>query len=293
MTFHPNMDSQIHGVTLLETLKCRAWPGMIADVWNVECIAGAKGHYVSRAPRLFMLLDSDQETAIDLSTKAGGNETVTIDRSNPLCFIPAEVPIWSHMMRGGRIRHLDIHLDMTALAERFTGRLDRAALETLDLTLSDQRVLSLSRLIAQECCDPSGLDELYGESLASGLLSVLTRLRPETDNQKGRLAPRHLRRVMDYLNEHYARNIALKELADLVGLSPSYFSEAFKNSTGLPPHRWQMIKRVEKAKQMLSERKLTPAEAAMAAGFSDQAHFTRVFRRFEGITPAAWLRQKS
>ncbi len=212
---------------------------------------------------------------------------------NPICFIPAELPVWSRITPAGRMRHLDLHLDSAALSERFGGRLDREALATADFHITDPRLLQLSRLIAEETINPSGLDDLYGESLVTSLITVLAKIQPADDAARGKLPPRHLRKVMDYIATNYARNIALKELADLVGLSPSYFSEAFKRSTGLPPHRWQMAKRVEEAKRMLKEKDMSPTEAAIAAGFSDQAHFTRVFRRFEGTTPAAWRRSKS
>lgn len=293
MTFHPNMDSRVDGVTVLDDLKCRAWPGVVADVWNVTCVPGARGHYVSRAPRLFVLLDSEHDQAMLLSSTPCGAGGTMVGRSNPLCFIPADMPLWSRIDRGGRLRHLDMHLDMAALGERFAGRLDAAALKTLNLSLTDRRVLALARLIAEECAAPAGLDDVYGESLVLALLTIVAGIRPGSERGKGKLAPRQLRKVMNHLEDHFARNVPLNELAALTGLSPSHFAEAFRNSTGLPPHRWQMSKRVEKAKALLGEKGLTPAETATAAGFSDQAHFTRVFKRFEGITPAAWLRRQT
>lgn len=293
MTFHPNMDSRIDGVSLLEELKCRAWPGLIADVWTVDCESGANGHYVSRAPRLFFFLDGSPDLEIHLRLQPDDPEPFVMNRENPLCFIPAEIPVWSHITQAGRLCHLDLHLDLAALSDRFAGRLDRDVLQRPDFALSDQRLQQLARLIAEETTAPSGLDDIYGASLVTSLISVLAMIKPTVAADRGKLPPRHLRRVMDHMTENYARNITLKELADLVGLSPSYFSEAFKRSTGLPPHRWQMAKRVGEAKRMLEESQMSPTEVAIAAGFSDQAHFTRVFRRFEGTTPAAWRRAKS
>ena len=96
--------------------------------------------------------------------------------------------------------------------------------------------------------------------------------------------------MTDYITEHAAGTIRLQDLAELVGMSQSHFSHAFKASTGLPPHQWQLKARIERGQRLLasSERPLT--EIAADAGFSDQAHFTRVFRRMVGETPAAWRR---
>lgn len=293
VTFHPNMNSRISGVTVLEELRCRAWPGVIADVWNVSCTEGAEGHYVSRAPRLFMMLEGDADLRLNLRSADSGPEHA-LSPERPLCFIPAEMPIWSRISPGGTMRHLDLHLDMASLSERLAGRLDRVslneALQAPQFSLTDPRLLQVARLIGRETADPDGLDDLYGESLVTALVTLLARPRPAARAQRGKLPARHLRKVMDHISENVARSISLKELADLVGLSPSYFSEAFKQSTGLPPHRWQMARRVQEAKRLLRDQRLSPTEAALAAGFADQAHFTRVFRRFEGTTPGAWLR---
>ena len=76
----------------------------------------------------------------------------------------------------------------------------------------------------------------------------------------------------------------------MVGLSPSYFNSAFKASTGVTPHQWQVQARVEWVKARLHEQASSLSEIATAAGFADQAHMTRVFKQYAGLTPAAWLR---
>jgi AraC-like DNA-binding protein len=73
-------------------------------------------------------------------------------------------------------------------------------------------------------------------------------------------------------------------------LSVSHFSRAFAVSIGLPPHRWLLNRRVERAKSMLSNAAPTLSEVAIACGFADQSHFTRTFTREVGISPGAWRR---
>lgn len=286
------MQSRIEGVTIVGDLQWRAWPGFIADVWEVECASMAHGEYVSQAPRLFMILDVDETTTIDLMSSPAGETRVALGSSSPLCYVPAGMPIWSRLQGGGRLRHLDLHLDVHALETRFPENMDWTALETPRLSISDKRLMALGQLIALECTEESTLHDLYAESLVTALLAIIGNVERFPAESRGRLAPRQWRRVSDFLEENCARNVTLQELADLVGLSPSYFSQAFKATTGVPPHRWQLQKRIERAKSMLETTNMSLTEAAVAAGFSDQAHLTRMFRRFAGTTPAAWLRTR-
>ncbi|WP_312861762.1 helix-turn-helix transcriptional regulator [Segnochrobactrum spirostomi] len=97
--------------------------------------------------------------------------------------------------------------------------------------------------------------------------------------------------MTDYLEEHALGAVRLQDLADLVGLSQSHFSRAFKAATGLPPHQWHMQARIRRVQTMLSDG-LPLNHIAASAGFADQAHFTRVFRRVVGVTPAVWRRER-
>jgi transcriptional regulator GlxA family with amidase domain len=82
----------------------------------------------------------------------------------------------------------------------------------------------------------------------------------------------------------------MADLARACNLSPGHFTRAFKQTTGQPPHRWLMERRIEKAKQLLTDTTLSLAEIAMACGFADQSHFTRVFSRTTHASPGAWRR---
>ena len=95
-----------------------------------------------------------------------------------------------------------------------------------------------------------------------------------------------------YIEDECARNIRLQELAELVGLSESYFSHAFKASTGLAPHQWHTNARIRRVQTLLKKTDAPLTSVASAAGFSDQAHLTRVFKRAVGTTPAVWRLQQ-
>jgi len=88
-----------------------------------------------------------------------------------------------------------------------------------------------------------------------------------------------------------AEAVRLKELSAIVGLSQSQFGRAFKASTGLSPHQWQLHARITKAQELLLAGALALSEVALVTGFAEQSHFNRVFKSVTGTSPAVWRRE--
>lgn len=109
---------------------------------------------------------------------------------------------------------------------------------------------------------------------------------------KGGLAPWQLRRATELLAAHLDGEVTLAAVAAQCGLSISHFTRAFKNSTGQPPHRWLLARRVDHAQSLLRASNASLSDIAAQCGFTDQAHFTRVFRRHAGLSPGEWRRQR-
>jgi AraC-like DNA-binding protein len=82
----------------------------------------------------------------------------------------------------------------------------------------------------------------------------------------------------------------ITEVAGVCGLSTTYFAKAFKQATGAPPHAWLVMRRIERAKRLLSESTLEIAEIALACGFVDQSHLSRTFVKRERCSPGKWRR---
>lgn len=101
----------------------------------------------------------------------------------------------------------------------------------------------------------------------------------------GGLPPRRLQRVFAHVQEHIAQQLAVADMAQVVGMSQYYFSKLFKLSTGTTPHQYVMRQRVERAQELLRDGKAALAEVATHVGFETQSHFTSVFRRLSGVTP--------
>jgi AraC-like DNA-binding protein len=105
------------------------------------------------------------------------------------------------------------------------------------------------------------------------------------------LSARQLNVATSFLASQAAKDVTIADVAAQCGLSTSYFIRAFKKSTGRTPHRWLLEYRAEKARQML----LGPAsiaEIAIACGFADQSHMTRIFTAIHGTSPGNWRRER-
>ena len=98
--------------------------------------------------------------------------------------------------------------------------------------------------------------------------------------------PRHqpVVRAREILASQLAQKLSLKEVSQRIGLSQYHFLRTFKRETGMSPHVFRTVKRLERAKQLLKQ-KVPPAQVALDTGFTDQSHFTTTFRKFIGATP--------
>ncbi len=133
---------------------------------------------------------------------------------------------------------------------------------------------------------------LCAESLSNVLVVQLIRqmsnrqgLHGVIGGSRGRLARHAFRAVEEYIHAHLDQNIALAELADVAHLSEFHFARLFKQTTGLPPHQFVIHQRVERAKRLIAEGRLSLAQIAIDVGFSDQSQLNRHFKRLVGVTP--------
>jgi len=131
---------------------------------------------------------------------------------------------------------------------------------------------------------------LVAESLANVLTVYLIRHlsagHQPARGSDGKLSPSRLRAVVSYVEDHLDTDITLKDLAAVARLSPFHFARQFKAATGLPPHQFIIARRVERAKDLLQQDgKLSLAQVASRAGFSDQSRLSLHFKRLVGVSP--------
>ena len=158
--------------------------------------------------------------------------------------------------------------------------------------LSDRNILSLLLAMTTDLDEGSPAGRLYGDSLANALAVYLlnrytSRHYVSTTYRRG--LPRHrLRRVMDYVGENLAADLSLAEVAAVAGMSPNYFAELFRQSTGRTPHQYVLLQRIERAKQCLRNPRISIIDAGLDAGFQNPSHFARTFRRLVGTSPSKY-----
>ncbi|MCD0419427.1 AraC family transcriptional regulator [Rhodopseudomonas sp. BR0M22] len=129
------------------------------------------------------------------------------------------------------------------------------------------------------------------------LREVQARHAPEAAAERADQAPGlglarwQLNRVLLHVDQHLGESLLIRDLAQLIGLSPGHFARAFRRSTGAAPRAFVLERRVARAKQLMRTTDLPLSEIALACGLSDQAHLSRIFRRYTGNTPNAWRRE--
>ena len=138
-------------------------------------------------------------------------------------------------------------------------------------------------------------DRLYLESIANLLVVHLLKQyyfpqRRLQHSSEG--LPQHkLKAVISYIHENLERNLGLDELASVVEMGSHYFASLFKQSTGQPPHQYVTSCRIEKAKLLLKNRRLSIYDVCYEVGFGCQSHFTKVFRKYTGTTPGRYRKK--
>jgi AraC family transcriptional regulator len=131
---------------------------------------------------------------------------------------------------------------------------------------------------------------LAAESLANVLAVHLIRylLAPgqPARGREGALPQARLRAVVEYVEDHLDASPTVEQMAAIARLSPYHFARQFKRATGLPPHQYVIMRRVERARQLLQGGGDIPlAQIAARAGFWDQSQFSHHFKRLVGVTP--------
>jgi AraC family transcriptional regulator len=109
---------------------------------------------------------------------------------------------------------------------------------------------------------------------------------------RGALQAWQQKRVVEFIEAHLAEDVSLAALAELAHLSRYHFARAFKQSFGAPPHRYHMMRRMDRAKCLLQRPALSVTEIGIQIGFRETSSFTRAFRRFTGLAPTEYRRHR-
>ena len=157
----------------------------------------------------------------------------------------------------------------------------------------DRGLYHLVRSLAHLSTDIKPIDQLYADGLSMAVVaSVLARYsnHSESSRQYGRQGLRswELQKIDDYVDGNMEETISLLNLASVVGLSRMHFASQFRHSTGIRPHEYVLRRRIFRAQQLLRRPTSNVLDTALTVGFETQSHFSTVFKRIIGETPARW-----
>jgi len=188
---------------------------------------------------------------------------------------------------------LQFHFPLAMLADSLGG--GRAyTLRVPAVGTPDPIADRLARALLPALEQPQQASRLYVSHMAMAfgahLLHTYGAAPPEAA-RRGGLARWQEQRVKELLAANLDGAVSMGELARVCGMTPSHFSTAFRQSTGVAPTVWLGQLRIARACELLRHTALSLAEVAVASGYADQAHFSRSFAQRMGVPPGAWRRQ--
>lgn len=176
---------------------------------------------------------------------------------------------------------IEVPLALELMREIVPERAD--GLNLTGLFLSDACALLFEELCTSFWDSASALER------ESNLLLFVAELLPHTSGQTKRTEPKAVALIKDYLRNHFYAKVTLADLSKLTGLSRYHLLRTFKNVVGISPHGFLTSLRIGQARTLLRNQ-VPLKEVARRAGFADQAHLSRLFKRYTGTTPSRYQR---
>jgi AraC-like DNA-binding protein len=236
----------------------------------LEAGIGTRGLYMSDFHVLEVLLHKGPLTVAAIAEKIPETEssvTPTVDRLETIGYVRRRQALGNERSPWT--------IELTRPGHELIGELYRRHADDIERVL---RPLTASERL-----------QLYRTSKKIGLHSENLQL-ARFEDRPGSLSPSQLRRATKHLSKYSGAVLSVAEIAAKLELSPSQFTRAFKASTGSPPHRWQLNLRIAKAQELLRYGGFPLAQIALTTVFSEQSHFTRIFKKVVGVSPGAWQR---
>jgi AraC family transcriptional regulator len=182
--------------------------------------------------------------------------------------------------RGARVVVVQPDPTRTELLRPFAGLLDSHTHR------HDSRVAAMAVRLAGELDVTDDLSALAAEGIVLEMLVSLARLAPA---RLGR-PPAWLLRAQEILHDRFTETLRTAEIAREVQVHPAHLARAFRTHFKVSPGSYLRRLRLDWAREQLAHPATSLAAVALAAGFADQSHFTRAFKRYTGLTPNAYRR---
>jgi AraC family transcriptional regulator len=211
-----------------------------------------------------------------------------------MVIVPADT--WTQTYSDTAAGAILVSLDTQVFARTIEETTERNSIELIPhFSTPDPLIHQIGLALKRALENAESTSRLYAETMTNALMMHMLQSycaqRLTLPTYTGGLSKLKLQRVLDYIYAHLDCDLSLKELAAIVQISPHYFAQLFKQSTGISPHQYVIQQRIKRARELLKKQELTIADVAKIVGFVDQSHFHRHFKRLVGITPKAFLQQ--
>ncbi len=270
--------------------RTAVWSGMQAD--NVDVVRHEPFDYTFKASR-HLLIASERAERYDGETLVDGLPRSHLRAWNgKMTFVPAGCRFYGWQKPRALTRVTFLYIDPSSPLLQPELRFAEAELRPR-LFFFDRDIWETALKLKAQVANSFG-HKAYVEALSIALAYELMRMNEDVSSLpsgvRGGLPGWRQKRLAQYVDEHLAEDISVASLAQLAQLSPYHFSRAFKQSFGMPPHRYLTSRRIERAKILLAQRNLSVTEIGLDVGFSETSAFTAVFRKFTGGTPTEYRR---
>ena len=266
--------------------RVATWSGMAAEI--VQATSSERTEFRFLAP-LHLLVLFERGVRQEGETRVDNLKSSLRDVTRKLIFVPAghEYRDWHESRNPPRMVFFYIDPEAVPLPTPSVDPAPHLFFEDATLLSTAQK---LAALVEGPDCDNRAYLEALGLVLGHELLRLHRGSVPSKRAIRGGLATWQQRTVTTYIEEHLAEPITLAALAGLIGLSTYHFCRAFKQSFGIPPHRYHTSRRIERAKALLAKPAPSVTDIGLRMGFSETSSFTAAFRKAVGLTPTAYHR---
>lgn len=208
-----------------------------------------------------------------------------------MAIIPANVNHWQRI-EAKVSEGIVLTLEPQVISRLARETIDPDKLELLPTFAQPDPLIQGLALNIKACLDSDYCDLLFVESmyqvLAMHLVKNYATRRFNLEDIGNGLPPYQLKKVLNYIHDHLDKRIKIEDLANLLDLSTYYLCRQFRASVGVSPYRYVINKRIEQAKSLLKDEKLSLADIAYECGFSSQSQMTQHFRTSLGVTPKVY-----
>jgi AraC family transcriptional regulator len=229
--------------------------------------------------------------SVQVSCRRGGQIHHGTAVHGDIDIIPAGTPSLWEIRKNDTALVLSLSPDLlNRVAEHLGYDADRIEIQNRFL-VRDQQLENIGWALKAEMESGFPCGRLYLDSLAvsvaARLVSSHSSCRQEPKKQNGRMAGQKLRQVLSHIEDNLSQDVSVRDLAEVAELSVSHFKTLFRETMGLSVHQYLIRRRVERARCLLVERKLSISQIALEAGFAHQSHLARHIRRVLGVSPKA------